>query len=66
VGLEWGSSQLDKLRLSGFIEAYAVAADLMMQQHCQIERARILPTVFCSTRFIFQILKVILSDYTEE
>jgi hypothetical protein len=28
---EWYSSRLSKLRLSGFIEAYAAAADLMMQ-----------------------------------
>jgi len=36
---------------SGFIEAYSAAADLMMQQHCQIARATVLPSVLLSTRF---------------
>jgi len=55
-GYEWDISGLNKVMLSGCIEAYAAAADLMMQQHCHIERATILPGMLFSTRFIFQIL----------
>jgi len=53
---EWDMSRLDKQMLSGLIEAYAAAPDLMMQQHCPIERATMLPSVLFSTRLIFQIL----------
>jgi hypothetical protein len=52
VGYESDMSRLNELRLSGFIDAYAAAADLMMQQDCQIERTVILPSVLFSTRFI--------------
>jgi len=56
-GSEWDTSRLDKLRLSGFVKAYSVAADSMMPRHCQIKRATILLSVLFTTRFIYLILK---------
>jgi len=56
AGYEWDTAQLDRLRVSGFIEAYAVAADLIMQQHWQIEKATVLPGMLISTRFTNRIL----------
>jgi hypothetical protein len=34
------------------LKAYAVSAELMMQQHSQIERSLLLPSVLLSTRNI--------------
>jgi len=65
AGYEWYSSRLVKLRLSGFIESIAAAADSMMQLHCQIERDIALPSVYLSTRFTPDV-RVIMSDHTEE
>jgi hypothetical protein len=44
------------LRLSGFIAAFTAAADLMMQQYCQIKRATNLPRIMFSTQFTNQVL----------
>jgi len=50
AGYEWDPTHLDQLRTSGFIEAYATEADLMIQQSYLIERATILPSMLFSTR----------------
>jgi hypothetical protein len=61
MGYEWDMSRLDKLQPSGFNKGFAVAADLMMQHHCQIKRATTLLSVMFPSIFILPDTRRILS-----
>lgn len=44
------------LGLADSLKGFAAAADMMMQQHSQIEGVSTLPSLMFSTRFIYQFL----------